>query len=215
MAINLKVLDLSHHNSGPRGGAIDFAAIAGAGIRGVILKASQGTAMVDAQYAGRCQAARAAGLLVGAYHFATADDVDAQVAHFLDVARPDAATLMALDHEPNNGNQLDLDGCRAFLEGASGQLGRKLVLYSGNLIKEQLTSDADGFFGGHRLWLAHYNDNPRWPAAWAAPWLHQFSGDGVNNHGIVMPGVDARQASALDMNSFAGSDDELAAQWAS
>ena len=214
MAINLKVLDLSHHNDGPHGGPIDFAAIAAFGIRGVILKSSQGTGMVDATYAARKQAAADAGLLVGAYHFATNDDVDAQVKHFLDTAQPDTNTLMALDHEPNGGNQLDLDGCQAFLESADQQLGRKLVLYSGNLIKEQLGDQQNDFFGSHRLWLAHYNNNPTWPAAWISPWLHQFSGDGVNSNGIKIPGVNAAQAGQLDMNSFNGSDDDLAAQWA-
>ena len=121
---------------------------------------------------------------------------------------------MALDHEPNGGNQLDLDGCQAFLESADQQLGRKLVLYSGNLIKEQLGDQQNDFFGSHRLWLAHYNNTPTWPAAWISPWLHQFSGDGVNSNGIKIPGVNAAQAGQLDMNSFNGSDDDLAAQWA-
>jgi len=108
MTETLKVLDLSHHNDGPNGGPIDFAAIAAFGILGVILKSSQGTAMVDRTYADRRSAALSAGLLVGAYHFATGDDVDQQVAHFLKTAAPDNNMLMALDHEPNNGNQLDL-----------------------------------------------------------------------------------------------------------
>lgn len=215
MAINLKVLDLSHHNDGPHGGPIDFKAIYDFGIRGIIHKCTQGTAMVDQQYAIRRQPALDAGLLWGAYHFATNDDVDAQVAHFLTTAKADAATLMALDHEPNNGNQLDLAGAQAFLESGDQQLGRKLVLYSGNLIKEQLGDNENDFFGGHRLWLAQYGPVAKVPNAWDNYWLWQFSGDGVNNQGIHVPGVNAAIASQLDMNTFDGSDDDLTTQWAS
>lgn len=215
MTISLKVLDLSHHNAGIHGGDIDFAAIAAFGIKGVILKSSQGTTNVDRTYAARFAAARAAGLLVGAYHFADASPPDDQVDHFLQAASPDINTLMALDYEPNAGNQMSLQGARNFLHLIEASLGRKAVLYSGNLIKEQLGDGADAYLGQHRLWLAHYNDHPKWPKAWGAPWLHQFSGDGVNNHGIVVPGVLASDASKLDMNSFPGTDDELTAQWAS
>jgi GH25 family lysozyme M1 (1,4-beta-N-acetylmuramidase) len=214
MTIKLKVLDLSHHNDGPHGGAIDFAAIAAFGVKGIIHKSSQGLANIDAQYARRRDAAINAGLLWGAYHFADGSDPLAQARHFLDAARPDSGTLVALDFEPNGDNTMMLAGCRAFLQAVEDALGRKAVLYSGNLIKETLGNQADVYLGEHRLWLAHYNDNPRWPPAWVAPWLHQFSGDGVNAHGIQVPGVNAAQAGQLDMNSFAGSDDDLAAQWA-
>lgn len=215
MTINLKVLDLSHHNDGPHGGPIDFAAIAAFGIKGIIHKASQGTGNVDAQYTVRRQAAHDAGLLWGAYHFADASDVDEQVKHFLEVATPAIDTLIALDFEPNAANTMSLEGARAFLCGIEDALGRKAVFYSGNLIKQDLGDRPDEFFGDHRLWLAHYNDNPKWPKAWARPWLHQFSGDGVNAHGIKIPGVNSAQAGQLDMNSYAMSDEDLATEWAS
>lgn len=205
---NLKVIDISHHND-----VSSFDQIYDSGIRGVIHKASQGTTNVDGMYEQRRQKALDAGLLWGAYHFATSEDVDAQVAHFLKVAASDATTLMALDHEPYNSNQLDLDGAQAFLESGRDQLGRKLVLYSGNLIKEQLGNTPNTFFGSHRLWLAHYNNKPTWPPAWGKVWLHQFSGDGVNNNGITVPGV--AHGNTVDMDSYTGTDEELANEWAS
>lgn len=212
--MQLKVLDLSHHNDGPGGGPIDFAAIAAFGVAGIIHKASQGIATIDRMYAMRRQAALDAGLLWGAYHFADGSDAAQQAAHFLDIAKPDDTTLVALDYEPNGSSSMDLDGARAFLEQIDRQLGRKAVLYSGNLIKETLDEDEDGFFGGHRLWLAQYGDHPKWPAAWRAPWLHQFSGDGTNNHGIRVPGINPAIAGQLDMNAYAGSDEDLAREWA-
>lgn len=213
MTITLKVIDLSHHNDGPHGGAIDFAAIAAFGVKGIIHKSSQGIGNVDATYAARRTAAVAAGLLWGAYHFADASDPSSQVDHFMATANPDAQTLMALDFEPNSGNTMTLDGARTFLHAIEDELGRKAVLYSGNLIKEKLGGTSDAYLSAHRLWLAHYNDAPRWPPAWTVPWLHQFSGDGVNNHGIHVPGVNAAQSDKLDMNSYVGTDDSLAASW--
>lgn len=218
MDVNLKVLDLSHHNCGPSGNPdapIDFAALAAFGIRGIIHKASQGVGVVDRKYAERRDAAKAAGLLWGAYHFATGDDADAQVKHFLECAEPEADTLMALDHEPNGGNELDLAGARAFLESLRDQLGGRLPkLYSGNLIKEQTGRDdsQNDFFGDIPLWLCQYGPRAVLPDAWQNYWLWQFSGDGTANRGITVPGISA--GSKVDMNTFAGSDADLAASWA-
>ena len=196
----LKVLDISHHND-----VSSFDNIKAAGIVGIIHKATQGTGMVDQMYAPRKQAALDAGLLWGAYHFATGEDVDVQVAHFLKTAQPDANTLMALDHEPNNGNELDLAGAQAFLESGRDQLARKLVLYSGNLIKEQLGDTENEFFGSHRLWLAQYGPAPHPQVSWDKAWLWQYSESGT---------IDGASGK-LDLNSYNGSDDELISEWAS
>ena len=86
-----KVLDLSHHNCGPSGDPddpIDFAAVAAFGVKGIIHKASQGVSIRDKKYGERRRDAVAAGLLWGAYHFATGDDADAQVKWFLECAQP-------------------------------------------------------------------------------------------------------------------------------
>lgn len=215
MSVNLKVIDVSHWQTGIGGKPIDWAAIKAFGIVGVILKASQGLDSHDPTYDANRQAASDAGLKVGAYHFATGDDADAQVANFLKRAAPDTDTLMALDHEPYNTN-LDMAGARAFLESLRDQLGRTPKLYSGNLIKEQmargLSDDDKAFFAGIPLWLCHYNPHPILPPAWDNYWIWQFSGDGTNNNNITVPGI--LHGNKVDMNSFDGSDDDLIAQWA-
>ena len=58
------IVDLSHHNA-----SVDFAALAGAGIAGVIHKATQGAGYVDPTYTARQAQARTVGLRWGAYHF--------------------------------------------------------------------------------------------------------------------------------------------------
>jgi GH25 family lysozyme M1 (1,4-beta-N-acetylmuramidase) len=219
MTFAIKVIDISHHQTGLRGQAIDFSAIKSAGVLGVIHKASQGVDIVDKMYTQRRQAALDAGLLWGAYHFATADDADEQVKRFLDAARPDASTLMALDHErqlpPKQDDCLDLAGARAFLESLRDQLGGIMPkMYSGNLIKEQTNADdsQNDFFGDVPLWLCQYAPKAKLPDAWENYWLWQFSGDGVASRGLHVPGIS--DGDKLDMNTFDGSDEELAAQWA-
>ena len=58
------VIDLSHWQA-----PVDFARAKSAGIVAVILKATQGSGWIDVAFAQRIAAARASGLLVGAYHF--------------------------------------------------------------------------------------------------------------------------------------------------
>ena len=90
--INAMVVDLSHWDP-----ANDYNAVKNDGIVGVIYKATQGTNYTDPTYVGQQRAAKAAGLRWGAYHFAEATDVDAQVQNFMNFASPDPDELFCLD----------------------------------------------------------------------------------------------------------------------
>src|ERR1700740_1399893 len=90
------VIDISHYENVSQ----DFVSTAQAGIAAVILKATQGTAFVDPTFLPRVAEARAAGLLVGAYHFLDGSSPAAQVAHFLTVAVSEGTVnWLALDWE--------------------------------------------------------------------------------------------------------------------
>lgn len=209
MNINPTVLDLSHHNEiDTKAGG--FSAVYRAGIRGIIHKSSQGVGMTDAKYAARRKMATDAGLLWGAYHFADNQDVDAQVGHFIRAAQPDENTLMALDFEPNANHTMSIAQARTFLTKIAAILGRKAVLYSGNLAKEQLKS-ADPFFGSHRLWLSQYGAVPNVQRSWSAPWLWQFTGDGLGPKPHAIAGI---IGNGIDINSYAGTSAQLATEWA-
>lgn len=173
------------------------------GLLGIIHKASQGIGVIDPAYAQRRQLARDAGLLWGAYHFGTNDDAASQAAHFLDCAKPDQNTLVALDYEPNGSATMTLPQAREFLACIEKALGRKAVLYSGSLIKETLPGP-DAFFGAHRLWLAEYGPVARLPAAWSKYWLWQYSDAGH------VPGVSGN----VDCNTYDGAASQLALEWA-
>lgn len=209
MSINPVVVDLSHWDK-----VTDLQAARRFGILGVIAKATQGTSVTDGTYAAIRAKAKAAGQVFGAYHFFEHGNVDQQIKHFLDVARPDDQTLLALDHEPYGAKTPKLDEARYFLETVAAKIGRKPILYSGNLIKEQLGSTVDLFFGGHRLWLAQYGSRPVTQRSWANPWIWQFTGDGNGPAPHNVPGISI-DGGGIDINSFDGDEAKLRAEWIS
>lgn len=200
------VVDLSHHNR-----VSSFVRVRKAGIRGVIHKATQGRAFIDRKYAGRREwLGETTDLLWGAYHFGTGDPVAGQVAHFLDVVKPDGRTLLALDYEPNpNGKTMSLAQARQWLKLVHESTGQRPVIYSGHLLKEQLGGTADAFLSQHRLWIAQYGPRPQMPPGWATFWLWQRTGDCV---GMKPHTVDGVIDKCVDLNVFGGS--TLKAEWA-
>src|SRR5215469_689695 len=133
--------------------------------------------------------------------------IRAQVEFFLKIAAPDNTTLLALDHEDERVILID---AKEFLLRVEDAVGRKPVLYSGSLIKQQLGSRIDGYLAAHRLWLAQYGPRPVTPRNWPSAWLWQFTGDGVGPRPHSVPGiVDAR----IDINHFDGDAVKLAAEW--
>ena len=135
------VIDLSHHND-----VGDFGAVKTAGIAGIIHKATEGVGFTDKLYADRRGRALGVGLLWGAYHFLRPGSIAAQVDFFLKVAAPDNTTLLALDHEDKRVALID---AKEFLLRVEDAVGRKPVLYSGSVIKQQLGSRIDGYLAAH------------------------------------------------------------------
>jgi lysozyme len=206
MIINPMVVDIYHGDL-----VSSFPAAKQFGIRGVIHKATEGLTNTDHAYASRRAGAHDEGLLWGAYHFIRPGDPVAQADHFVDTAEPDEHTLVALDHEDA---KVPLANALKFMMTVEARIGRKVALYSGFLIKAQadkpMPPGGRAYLADRRLWLAHYSTAPTWPSIWKAPWLWQYTGDGVGPSPHTIPGLQDR----LDVNSFAGTADELAAQWA-
>ena len=219
-----RVVDLFHgdvlysdvHKTDP---VSDFTAMAQAGIWGLIHKATQGLGVSDPAYAARTKAASIAGLKTGAYHFNTGDTAQGQVNHFFDVAEPDDQTLMCLDFEDNNVSPMSLQLAIEFLALADQKLGRPVWLYGGNRPKELLadaSEEARQLVGARPLWLCQYADTPimtdynHKPLPWANWTLWQFTGDGVGPLPHSLPGIASQ---GIDINTFAGTRDELAIIW--
>lgn len=88
------VIDVSHHN-----GAIDWPAVAGAGIVLAFIKATQGETFIDPAFEQNRGAAVRAGILVVPYHFIDPADPDRQAAHFLAVTALGIGQPAMLDWE--------------------------------------------------------------------------------------------------------------------
>jgi lysozyme len=213
MIICPKVIDIYHGDT-----VTSFARAYAFGIRGVIHKATQGRAIEDPAYAARRRQALAAGMLWGAYHFNSGEDVPGQVRNFLAAAQPDAKTLLALDFEDNPHSNMSLAQARQWLELVAAATGRYPWIYSGNRIKETIAGAAAAdraFFGRHKLWLAQYSSTPRLldidgkPLPWSKATLWQYTGDGVGPRPHAVPGIQDR----MDINSYDGTDEQLEDDW--
>lgn len=206
----IRVVDLYHNDR-----VSSYAKAADAGVWGIIHKATTGATGTDPTYAGRRKRAVSAGLLWGAYHWGTNAPVAGQVDNFLKTADPDEKTLVALDYEDTAGNQMTLDQAREFLSSVAARLGRKPVLYSGHLIKDQLGSKVDTFFGGHRLWLAQYGPSAVVQASWSKYWLWQYTDSLTGPAPNTVPGIPGDSNGNLDCNTYDGTKAQLTAEWAS
>jgi lysozyme len=198
-----RVLDLNHHNN-----VRSLQAVKNAGIWGIIHKATEGASFKDRKYDGRKAGFLGVGLLWGAYHFFHPGNVARQVDWFLRVAGVDDTTLYALDWEQSSTGTASESQAAEFCRRLEDKTGRRGVIYSGNVAKEQIRG-VNSYLGAHRLWLAQYNSNPTVQVSWATYWLWQYS-DGT--HGPEpkgCPGV----TGDVDTNSWAGTFDELHARW--
>lgn len=204
--VNPMVVDLSHWDP-----AEDYDAVKQDGIFGCIYKATEGAGYTDDTYVSQQQAAKAAGLRWGAYHFANADNITDQIDNFLRYASPDPDELFCLDWEDYGSNTMSLNHVKEWIEEVENQLGRpeQCVLYSGNTAKEALGDTVDTFLGARRLWLCQYGTAPAWQKSWNHYWLWQFTDGVVGPDPHIINGI-----GACDINSYNGLSDELIAEWA-
>jgi GH25 family lysozyme M1 (1,4-beta-N-acetylmuramidase) len=208
--MNLRVVDIYHGDK-----VTSFQKAAEGGIWGVIHKATTGGTGRDDKYASRRKAATDAGLLWGAYHWGTKSNVAGQVNNFLEYANPDHSTLVALDFERTGDNTMTLDQAREFLKLVGEKLGRKAIIYSGELIKAGLGDNKDPFLGAHRLWLAHYSAHPKVQKSWEKYWLWQYADRTSGLQPNTVPGIPGDDEGNLDCNAYDGTREELKAAWAS
>lgn len=205
MAVIRRVLDLSHYNA-----VTNLQTVKNAGIWGIIHKSTEALNYIDDKYAGRKKGFLEIGLLWGAYHFLHPGNIKAQLDFFLRVAGIDDQTLYAADWEKSSTGTANADEVAQFLHYLEAATGRKGVVYSGNVAKEQI-SGVNAYLGAHRLWLAQYAESGiTTQASWRQNvWLWQYSDGryGPEPHGC--PGV----TGDVDTNSWTGTQAELAASW--
>jgi lysozyme len=195
------IIDLSHHDVVTP----DFALVYGSGVRAVILKATEldrtnGTPFTDPTFVERSQAAKGAGILVGAYAFFTDASVDQQVALFLKVALPQT-NFLVLDFEPYPSSQPTLLGIKAAIAIILAKTGRKPVIYCGRY----MVPEADPVLGSCALWLAEWGTDPVPGPSWSTWNLWQYTSVAGS---VAVPGVGQCQRSR-----FNGTADQLTSWW--
>jgi lysozyme len=199
------VIDISHHN----GKSLNFKTAKADGIVGVIHKASQGTSGRDPMYKTNRKKVHDAGLLWGAYHFATGSDGVQQAVNFLDAVGDPQDVLMVLDLEPNpTGPSMDLIGAHAFVTHIHEQTGRWPGLYSGHLIKQLLGSSKDPVLANCWLWLAQYGPTAVVPANWPTWTMWQYTDGAVGGDPKSVKGI-----GHCDRDRFNGSEANLRKLW--
>lgn len=201
------IIDLSHNNP-----SVDFARAQADGIVGVIHKATQGTGFADPAYATRRRAAQDAGLLWGAYHFATGGDPVTQAQFFLRVASPAPGDLVVLDFETNPANAsntMSLDQARAFIDAVQNVRGVTLGLYGGSYLRQQLGDSADPILQACWLWWAQYGTAPNIPPNWPTWTLWQYTDGHHGNPPFSVDGI-----GPCDRDQYQGTVDNLQTKWA-
>lgn len=198
------VVDISHHN-----GNVNFAKAKDAGIIGVIQKATQGQSNVDPTYKTNKIKALNAGLLWGAYHFATGSDGLKQADNFLSVVGNDPKTLLVLDFEPNlTGPSMSLEEARAFVTSVKERTGRFPGFYSGHFIKQLLGTSSDPVLAKCWFWLAQYGKTAVVPPNWPTWTLWQYTDGVIGPEPHTVSGI-----GRCDRDLFNGSETQLRKLW--
>jgi lysozyme len=193
-------IDVSHYQ-----GVVDWTAVKAANIGFAFAKASEGEAIVDAQFDANWQGMKAAGLLRGAYHFydSTIDPV-AQAKNFLNAVGSLAAADLppVLDIEIFRGpfgNSSLANNVLTWLNTVQQGLGRTPMIYTGPSFWNQYMNDQ---FGAYPLWVAEYGvAAPRIPPGWNK-WTFWQSTQAASVAGVK---------GSVDGDTFAGSANDLLA----
>jgi hypothetical protein len=144
-----------------------------AGIGFVFVKATEGTSYTNPRHAGQIAHARAAGLVVGHYHFVRPGSMSAQVSYFLQHAGPRSGDVLALDWEDTGVPGSDKDTFLRDLRSAAP--GHRTVLYCNRdfWFHRDHTS-----YAGDGLWIADPDapaGHPRIQHSWV---FHQYGENG-------------------------------------
>jgi lysozyme len=196
-------IDVSYHQ-----GTIDWRRVAEAGNGFTFIRASAGTLTADSMYSMNRWAATAAGLRVGAYHYANPDgapnDAANEAAWFLRNANVASGDLVpALDLEVSNGLGSDalIAWAQTWLTEVEAATGARPIIYTNASFWATSMANTDWFArAGYRLWVASWTSSsqPTMPAGnWAGAgwtfWQHTSS--------ATVPGI----TGPIDADRFAGS----------
>ena len=201
-ATYLDGIDVSYHQ-----GAIDWPRVAAAGKRFAYIRASAGSLTADTAYRTNRAGARAAGFVVGTYHFANPDsapnDAANEAAWFLRNATIESGDLLpVLDLEVSNG--LTPGALFAWAQTWLADVERatrvKPLIYTTPTFWARSMANTDWFArNGYRLWVAHWTAAAQ-PVVPVGNWADGGWSFWQTSSTGVVPGIDG----AVDLDRFAG-----------
>lgn len=148
----LRTIDISNWQSG-----LD---IASTGAQAVICKATQGTTIVDPSCDAHYQKAKALGLKLGVYHYASGGDPIDEANYFVDnIQGYIGEAILCLDWERNQNPRFKEgpDWCLKFLQHVESRTGVKPLIYMSASVVKQFNWSAV-VDNGNGLWVAGYPD---------------------------------------------------------
>lgn len=173
---NIKGIDVSHWQ-----GKINWTKVAVAGIKFVYIKATEGATFVDPRMDENYRGAKAAGLKVGFYHFATpgrGNDYALESKHYIKTVKNYKVDLPhVLDIEVTNGlKAVELTRfAKSWLETVQAALGPVMIYTGASFAKTYLGKE----LGKYPLWVAHYGVNtPMANNTWSRWACFQYSQEG-------------------------------------
>lgn len=199
---NAKGVDVSHWQ-----GTVDWGKVKEAGYSFAIMKATEGTGMIDDTLAVNIVGARDVGMAVGCYHFCRASNVSEAIAeaNVFGNVLDSLGGLAAIDIPP----VLDIETvhasaraevvaiAHAWLEAIEVRFGVRPMIYSFPFFMDQYLDES---LSKYPLWIANYGDTiGQDRAGWTEWTFFQHTDKGK------VPGI----GGYVDLNEFNGSVDEL------
>lgn len=156
-------IDVAHYE-----GVVDWPAVAASGVSFVYIKATEGTDLTDPCFHHNWQAAGAAGLRRGAYHFFHPGfDPLAQARHFVAVVGTLAPGDLPPAFDLEYAKDLDavsiptaIEHARTWLDHVAGAMHRRPLIYSSARVFHEYLRDSEAF-DSYAFWLADYRTADR------------------------------------------------------
>ncbi len=179
-------------------GTIDWAAVAGDGIRFAIIRTNHGLGDIDEEFDRNWAEARANGVIRGAYqYYLPGEDPIEQAELLLDMMGPlepgDLPPTIDVEESAAVSPDDYAAGVRLWSDRVEAALGRKPMIYTGKYFWNGNVASPD--FTDNPLWVAQWNvDCPDLPTPWATWTFHQTTSTGT------VAGISAR----VDTDVFNG-----------
>ncbi len=184
-------------------GAIDWQKVVDAEYRFALIRATIGDTYTDPRFGENWGGARAAGLLLSAYHVLTPNvAADIQVKHFLkilDDREPDLPLVLDVERDDGVESAEITRSVWDCLREIEEQSGRRPVVYTARWFWNRFVLSSSEW-QDYDLWVASYTSAPILPKDWKVWRFWQFSESGR------VPGVASR---STDLNWYDGSYDDL------